>query len=656
MFLQSTPSSAGFGTDETGENLGLSQWVTDTKEAIKDAFSIDRFVTFFSKLEDTAIKTNRTVSAGFKDYGVQMEKSMYNVFIATQSIGGEITDTSDYLSSLAATMGTLPSIQEDVITNAISFSKLSGMALKDVAQYVGEYTHIGLGQKDALDRLNKIYTNAKKFGVDANKLTKSVNENLLKSNSYGFKGGVEGLTKMAIQAQKLGMSMSSVFQIADKALDPEKAIEMAAEMQMLGGNVGALADPFRLMYLAQNDVKGLQDEFVKAAESSAIFNEQTGEFQITGEQMRRLRAQAEQLGVSYDEIAETAIRAKKEQMVMSKVPMNLKVSDETKGIISSLAEIKGGKVQIQIPGTQNMVDVANLTQNQIKEIEQMGVDAKTAETKGATDLLGTARAQLSAAEKQTVAMNQMRDAVVTMTGAFTTGKNILDYAASLAKAAGGKGNDEGVGVIQDEANKLGVLGKLDTGLANTVAGMKQYIADPMEGLRKDLNKLSQSMSGKSNTDFKIHDATFPSGGAPTVMSEGKVYKGIVGDQVIVGTELDKAFKISQEQMQKAKDIANALGTNLEYMGNPFSMMANATVQNKMGSPTSKLQEMSTTTNNNINISGGANVSGSVEVKVNGSGINMDDPKLSSLITAKVSAMIEERLSKGWNQKQGNVVS
>jgi hypothetical protein len=40
---------------------------------------------------------------------------------------------------------------------------------------------------------------------------------------------------MAIQAQKLGMSMSSVFQIADKALDPEKAIEMAAEMQMLGG-------------------------------------------------------------------------------------------------------------------------------------------------------------------------------------------------------------------------------------------------------------------------------------------------------------------------------------------------------------------------------------------------------------------------------------
>jgi hypothetical protein len=66
--------------------------------------------------------------------------------------------------------------------------------------------------------------------------------------------------------------------------------------------------------------------------------------------------------------------------------------------------------------------------------------------------------------------------------------------------------------------------------------------------------------------------------------------------------------------------------------------------------------MTVTSNNNINVSGGANVSGSVEVKVNGSGINMDDPKLSSLITAKVSAMIEERLSKGWNQKQGNVVS
>ena len=85
-------------------------------------------------------------------------------------------------------------------------------------------------------------------------------------------------------------------------------------------------------------------------------------------------------------------------------------------------------------------------------------------------------------------------------------------------------------------------------------------------------------------------------------------------------------------------------------------MATATVQNKMTSPITKLQETITTTNNNINVSGGATVSGSVDVKVTGNGINLEDPRLSALITAKASALIEERLSKGWNQKQGNVVS
>jgi hypothetical protein len=32
---------------------------------------------------------------------------------------------------------------------------------------------------------------------------------------------------------------------------------MASGMQMLGGNVGALGDPFKLLYMAQNDVEGI---------------------------------------------------------------------------------------------------------------------------------------------------------------------------------------------------------------------------------------------------------------------------------------------------------------------------------------------------------------------------------------------------------------
>jgi len=309
-------SAAGFGADKVGEQLGIKQLKVSLETAVKDALDPNRFVTFYEKLEDTATKTARSVSLGIQGYNTQLQQTMFNVYKSTIQFGGEIEDTTEYISALATQLGKVPSIQENVVKNAVALSKLTGLSVKEIGQYAGEFANIGLGQVDAMNRLNKIYTTAKKYGVDAQKLTKTVTENLTKANTYGFKNGVAGLTKMAAEAQKLGLKMDNIFKIAEDALDPERAIEMAAGMQMLGGNVGALADPFRLMYLAQNDVEGLKNEFVKAAESSAIFNEQTGEFQITGEQMRRLRAQADQLGGSYDEIAETAIREKKEQMVM----------------------------------------------------------------------------------------------------------------------------------------------------------------------------------------------------------------------------------------------------------------------------------------------------------------------------------------------------
>ena len=97
-----------------------------------------------------------------------------------------------------------------------------------------------------------------------------------------------------------------------------------------------------------------------------------------------------------------------------------------------------------------------------------------------------------------------------------------------------------------------------------------------------------------------------------------------------------------------------MGTNLEGVGSPFKNMVSSKLPPFMSDTSSKLQQTVSTINNNINVSGGANVSGSVDVKVTGSGLNLDDSKLSAIISSKVSAAIEERLSKRWGEKQGNI--
>ena len=72
--------------------------------------------------------------------------------------------------------------------------------------------------------------------------------------------------------------MSDVSGLAEKFLDPEGAIDFAAKMQVIGGAAGDLTDPFKLMYMATNDLEGLMDAIVDTAAASATFNEETGEF------------------------------------------------------------------------------------------------------------------------------------------------------------------------------------------------------------------------------------------------------------------------------------------------------------------------------------------------------------------------------------------
>ena len=84
-------------------------------------------------------------------------------------------------------------------------------------------------------------------------------------NTYGFERGVEGLARMVARGQALGLEMSTVTSLADKFFDPEGAIDFAAQMSVIGGAVGALADPFKLMYMATNDLEGLQEAIADTA-------------------------------------------------------------------------------------------------------------------------------------------------------------------------------------------------------------------------------------------------------------------------------------------------------------------------------------------------------------------------------------------------------
>ena len=95
----------------------------------------------------------------------------------------------------------------------------------------------------SFDLVNELSLNTGQF-------LKTVGDNVKLINSYNFRNGVEGFTNMVARSQALRINMADVTSLAGKLLDPSEAINLAAEFQMLGGAVGALADPFQLMNMA----------------------------------------------------------------------------------------------------------------------------------------------------------------------------------------------------------------------------------------------------------------------------------------------------------------------------------------------------------------------------------------------------------------------
>jgi hypothetical protein len=188
----------------------------------------------------------------------------------------------------------------------VQLNKLAGDA--SVNKFAEEMMN-GMGaQIDTVQgAVAKAYATASKSGLNAKKVTADIANNLRMANSLSFRNGIDGLTRMAMQAQKVGMSLSSVESVAKTFMDFEGAIEHSAQLQMLGGAAGAFGgNPLDMMYEANNDPEALQKRMTKMLGGYATFDAKTGMANVGSVNMDYLRNIAKALGMDPDEAVKTA--------------------------------------------------------------------------------------------------------------------------------------------------------------------------------------------------------------------------------------------------------------------------------------------------------------------------------------------------------------
>lgn len=266
-------------------------------------------------------------------------------------LGYSFDDISSAVSTMTAEMGRFRMLNEQTMVDLAETSRVYFDSMEEGGRAANAFQDISIGARDSMLAIQKAGKSSLELGLNAKTTSKDLVANIGKLNEYGFKNGVDGLNQMVQKSVALRMNMQSVFTIAEKVMDPEGALSMAANLQAIGGAFGTFVDPIKMMYDATNNVEDLQDSLIGAAESLATYNSEQGRFEVTGANLRRAKAMADALGMSVGEMSKLAVNAaQKTSAAMDMMANGLTFkNEEDKEFLTNLAQMKDGKMSIEIP-------------------------------------------------------------------------------------------------------------------------------------------------------------------------------------------------------------------------------------------------------------------------------------------------------------------
>jgi len=357
-------------TEWTINPLKAMDVITEVGKAAAQAFNFNDSEPFkFLDEQATSIQNAFGLS---KERMSEFKQIVADVGPELVKMGLPLEDAAENTLKIMNGLKSTGTIGKSTMVELAAVSKLTTVGVGELAT---NFRNVGVSIYDVGKEMKEVVNDAKKAGVAVSAVAGSVSSNLKQLNLFNFSNGVEGITKMAIQSERLGVSMEKTFSIAEGLLSPEKAIEMSSALQRLGVTSSQLLDPLRAMDLAQNDPAELQNQMVELSKQFTQFNAETGKMEIMPGAKRRLREVATELGYLPDEFANMSIKAADFDRKLSqlKLPDFASDSKETKELIASMAQMKDGVATINIKdqktGEVVLKQVDQLTPEDIEKLK-----------------------------------------------------------------------------------------------------------------------------------------------------------------------------------------------------------------------------------------------------------------------------------------------
>ena len=243
-------------------------------------------------------------------------------------------------------------LNESQAEGFLQLNKLVGSGT--VAKFTEEMMNGMGGQLDTVQgAVSKAYATAAKSGLNAQKVSEKIASNLNMANRLSFRTGIEGLTRMAMQAEKVGLSLNSVESAANAFMEIDDAIQASAKLNMLGGQFAMLGgNPLDMAYEANADPEAFQKRLIGMAQGAAKFDAKKGIATVDPMMMDMLRNAAKAMNLNPEELVGSAKKqasnAYKERNISSSVMAGL--TQEQRDFLINKSNVANGKVMFTTTG------------------------------------------------------------------------------------------------------------------------------------------------------------------------------------------------------------------------------------------------------------------------------------------------------------------
>ena len=148
---------------------------------------------------DAQMRTNlEGQGSAYGDLADGMRKQIGDIGSVVSNIGVTMKDTIEGVRSLTDASGRFALIGKQTITEGLTASAAYTKSNTFLLENTEKFRTVGLGLADAAKSVTSIGQTSISLGLNAKKVTDTLVTNLDKLNTYGFKNGIEGLSRMVL--------------------------------------------------------------------------------------------------------------------------------------------------------------------------------------------------------------------------------------------------------------------------------------------------------------------------------------------------------------------------------------------------------------------------------------------------------------------------